>query len=87
MQRREFITVLGGAVVTWPLATSAQQSEGVRRIGVLSALAEDDPESVTRRAAFEQALRRWVGPMVATFGWTIAGPETMLSESANSQQN
>ena len=62
MQRREFITLLGGAVVTWPFATSAQQSEGVRRIGVLSALAEDDPESVTRRAAFEQALK--------ALGWT-----------------
>ena len=62
MQRREFVTLLGGAVVTWPLATSAQQSEGVRRIGVLSALAEDDPESVTRRAAFEQALK--------ALGWT-----------------
>jgi ABC-type uncharacterized transport system substrate-binding protein len=62
MRRREFITLLGGAVVTWPLATSAQQSEGMRRIGVLSALAEDDPESVTRRAAFEQALK--------ALGWT-----------------
>ena len=34
----------------------------MRRIGVLSALAEDDPESVTRRAAFEQALK--------ALGWT-----------------
>jgi|SoiMetStandDraft_5_1073268.scaffolds.fasta_scaffold02281_3 putative ABC transport system substrate-binding protein len=62
MKRREFIRFLGGAAVAWPLAASAQQSERVRRIGVLSALAEDDPESVTRRAAFEQALK--------TLGWT-----------------
>ena len=61
MKRREFIILLGGAVA-WPIAVRAQQSEGVRRIGVLSALAEDDPESVTRRAAFEQALK--------VLGWT-----------------
>ena len=62
MQRREFITLLGGAAAAWPLAARAQQTERVRRIGVLSALAEDDPESVTRRAAFEQALK--------ALGWT-----------------
>ena len=61
MQRREFITLLGGAAA-WPLAAHAQQAERIRRIGVLSALAEDDPESVTRRAAFEQALE--------ALGWT-----------------
>jgi putative ABC transport system substrate-binding protein len=61
MQRRQFIALLGGAV-TWPLAARAQQDQRMRRIGVLSALAEDDPESVARRPAFEQALK--------TLGWT-----------------
>ena len=61
MQRRQFITLLGGAV-TWPLAAGAQQDQRVRRLGVLSALAEDDPESVARRPAFEQALK--------ALGWT-----------------
>jgi putative ABC transport system substrate-binding protein len=56
MQRRQFIALLGGAA-TWPLAARAQQDQRVRRIGVLSALAEDDPESVARRPAFEQALK------------------------------
>src|SRR5262245_1469089 len=55
MQRRQFIALLGGAV-TWPLAARAQQDQRPRRIGVLSALAEDDPESVARRPVFEQAL-------------------------------
>ena len=56
MKRRTFITLLGGAVA-WPLAARGQQPERMRRVGVVVALAEDDPESVSRRGAFEQALQ------------------------------
>jgi putative ABC transport system substrate-binding protein len=56
MRRRAFITVLGGAVA-WPLAAGAQQGERMRRIGVLIALAESDPEGQLRIAAFRQGLQ------------------------------
>jgi putative ABC transport system substrate-binding protein len=63
IRRREFIFTLGGAAAAWPLAARAQQTERVRRIGVLSILPEHDSEWVARRAAFEQALQ--------ALGWTV----------------
>ena len=52
MQRREFITLLGGASVAWPLAAQAQQADRVRRIGVLDSSADDDPEMKVRLRLF-----------------------------------
>jgi ABC-type uncharacterized transport system substrate-binding protein len=57
MRRREFITLLGGAAA-WPLAARAQQTEHVRRIGVLAGLAEDDPDMQAQLAAFRRELDR-----------------------------
>ena len=61
MRRREFITLLGGAAamssLSWPLAARAQQSERVRRVGVLTNLVADDPESQARVGAFLQGLQ------------------------------
>jgi putative ABC transport system substrate-binding protein len=62
MNRREFITLLGGAAA-WPLAARAQQRGRRPRIGVLMNLAADDPESQLRVAAFSQGL--------GELGWVI----------------
>ena len=63
MRRREFITLLGGAAATWPLAARAQQGERMRRIGVLLPATADDLEFQARVGAFLQGL--------ALLGWTI----------------
>ena len=61
MRRREAIGILGGAAF-WPLIARAQQPQRMRRIGVLMALAADDPEGQARLVAFVQGLQE--------LGWT-----------------
>ena len=72
MQRREFITLLGGAAVTWPLAARAQQGGRGRRVAFwLGGAASSDSESQRNAAALRDALR--------TLGW-IEGRNRAESE-------
>jgi putative tryptophan/tyrosine transport system substrate-binding protein len=61
--RRDFITLLGGAAVAWPLGARAEQRKPMRRVGVLMPFAANDPQVQTRNAAFLQGLQQ--------LGWTV----------------
>jgi putative ABC transport system substrate-binding protein len=62
MKRREFITLLGGAAVAWPLVVRAQQRERVRHIGVLMGFTEGDAGWQVNVAALRAGLQElgWV---------------------------
>ena len=62
MRRRAFITLLGGAAAAWPVVARAQQTERIRRIGILFPASADDVEFQARVAAFHQGLAQsdWI---------------------------
>ncbi|MGC2073582.1 MAG: hypothetical protein WA694_20105 [Pseudolabrys sp.] len=79
MRRRDFVSLIGGSAVVWPLVARAQQGERMRRVGVLESLSEDP-----YLAAFLQGLQqlgwadghnvridtRWGAAMSTTFAST-----------------
>jgi ABC-type uncharacterized transport system substrate-binding protein len=78
MRRREFITLLGGAAVAWPLAVTGQQAARVRRIGVLSIGNETDPEAKRRRSIFVQGLQKlgWMEGANLMIDYRFAGDDS-----------
>jgi len=90
MKRREFITLVGGAAASWPaawpVAARAQQTNQVRRIGVLMVVAENDPDSKRFVAALEKQLdaEGWHNGrnLEITYRWGASNPER-LAQYAN----
>src|ERR1700674_1158983 len=84
MQRREFITLIGGAAAGWPIAARAQQRKGPVRLGFLPLGSPSNPYDRSLVEAFQQGLRR-VGlienrDIVLDVVWTSDDPDQAVSE-------
>jgi putative ABC transport system substrate-binding protein len=82
VKRREFITLLGGAAVFWPLAARAQQPDRMRRIGVLEGQA-DGPLTRARHAVFQETLERlgWTQDGNVRIDYRFAGGSVQLAQA------
>jgi putative ABC transport system substrate-binding protein len=85
-RRRDFIALIGGAAVAWPLAARAQPAERMRRVTVLMSTAKDDPQDATRLAAFARGLEElgWViGRNLRTdYRWSSDDPDNARKYAA-----
>jgi hypothetical protein len=89
MERREFITLIGGAAVSWPIAARAQQAGKVPIIGFLGATTPGGQSQLT--AAFVQRLRElgWIeGRTVAIeYRWAEGRSERFAQFAARAVAN
>jgi putative ABC transport system substrate-binding protein len=81
MRRRAFVSLLGSGVIAWPFSALAQQSSGMRRIGVLMGYPETDAEAQSYFAAFRDSLRRlgWIDGRNIAIDIRWARPGDMIS--------
>jgi putative ABC transport system substrate-binding protein len=81
MNRRDFITLLGGAAGAWPLAARAQQPERMRRIGLMTSYAENDPKTFSSVTALRQGLLQlgWTEGrnILLEYRWSASSPDMM----------
>jgi putative tryptophan/tyrosine transport system substrate-binding protein len=79
IRRREFITLLGGMTVAWPLAARAQERVPVRRVGMLMSFSSSDPEAPIRVAAFRQRLQElgWTDRRNVQIDYRLAGNDSV----------
>jgi len=79
IRRREFITLLGGMTVTWPLVARAQEPVRVRRVGMLMSFSSSDPEAPIRVAAFRQRLQElgWTDRRNVQIDYRLAGNDSV----------
>ena len=87
MKRRDFIKLFGFGAATWPLSARAQQSNRVRRIGVVLNLPENDPDTQRRIEAFQDALKElgWADGRNATIDVRVVAGDAPDVRSAISE--
>jgi putative tryptophan/tyrosine transport system substrate-binding protein len=81
MRRREFVRLMSGAAAAWPFTVCAQQSDRMRRIGVLTGTRAEDAENKDRNAAFEQGLQQlgWMPGRNVRIDYRFAGGDAATS--------
>ena len=84
LKRREFITLLGGAVAAWPLIARAQHSERSRNLGMLVGLREDDPDTQARLVDLRVGLEKlgWAEGRNIRIQYRFAPPGTQIEPLA-----
>lgn len=85
MKRREFVTLLGGAIVAMPNVARAQQDKSIRRLGVLTNLKADDPVAKARVGALRQSLQQlgWAEGrnLQVDYRWTVGSDDELRRQA------